>query len=75
MNRKDSKKRVDKAITTIRSKFEKTSSKIEKKNKIQNRAPAGAFSRSLRKGFHFHPIHLKLQMDRRLDHKRKVLKI
>ena len=28
MNRKDSKKRVDKAITTIRSKFEKTSSKI-----------------------------------------------
>ena len=67
MNKKDSKKQADKALPTIRSEFKKTSSKIEEERKIQNRAPAAVFSKSLRKSFNFHLIHLKPQICQRLD--------
>ena len=68
MNKKDSKKRADKATATIRSEFEKTSSKIKEERENSKSSTSCSFSRSLKKSFHFHPIHLKLQACRRLDH-------
>ena len=68
MNKKDSKKRADRATATIRSIFEKTSGEIEEEREnSKSRTSSSFFSRSLRKSFHFHPIHLKLQTCRRLD--------
>ena len=68
MNKKDSKKRADRATATIRSIFEKTSCEIEEeRGNSKSRTSSSFFPRSLRKSFHFHPIHLKLQTCRRLD--------
>ena len=68
MNKKDSKKHVDKATATIQSEFEKTSCKIEEERENLKSSNSSSFCRSLRKSFHFHPIHLKLQTYQRLDH-------
>ena len=53
MNKKDSKKRVDKATATIRSEFEKTSSKIKEERENSKSSTSSSFFQKLKKKFSF----------------------